>query len=563
MLPGIEMLFGTELDARWKQVTSIPMRDMTGAIIGAISSISDIDVLKRSQAMLRENDERQTFLLKLSDALRPIENAEAVANLSCRVLVEHLNASRAQYAVLEGEPGAEIGEIGGEYVRAGIAMPRRFPLAPYGDAVLNLLRAGKSLVLNDSETDPRLTYDVREAFRAVEATATVSVPLIKRGYFVAALTIHDRKPRNWTDLEVAVVEQVADRTWAAIERARAETALRAREIELARVQRIGQVGGVNIEVTGGLRSSRSPEYLRLHGIPEGRAEESHDEWLARLHPEDREQAERVLFDALNGKGSSYENEYRIVRPSDGEVRWIHARADIERTPDGKATRLVGAHLDVTEQRNATERQSLLTAELQHRVRNILANIRAVIGRTQGEDTEEFRAHLEGRISALARTQAQITRSPGEGIDLEMLIRDELLAQAADEKQFSLVGTGIRLPPKAAEVVTLAIHELATNATKYGALAHERGRIHIKWGETARESGPWFVLTWSESGVPIGKAVPDRKGFGTELVTRRIPYELGGSGTMDFTPAGLRTEIAFPLRDLLSTEISPNPRRRNT
>ncbi|WP_395671319.1 PAS domain-containing protein [Phenylobacterium sp.] len=134
------------------------------------------------------------------------------------------------------------------------------------------------------------------------------------------------------------------------ERAAAETALRQREADLARVQRIGQVGGLDIDVTDGLSSRRSPEYLRIHGLPDAQPVESHQDWLARVHPEDRNRAEHALLASLGGGASIYENEYRIIRPSDGEVRWIHARADIERDASGKPVRLVGAHPDVTEQK---------------------------------------------------------------------------------------------------------------------------------------------------------------------------------------------------------------------
>lgn len=134
------------------------------------------------------------------------------------------------------------------------------------------------------------------------------------------------------------------------DRKQVEAALRRREADLARVQRIGQVGGVDVDVASGLNSRRSPEYLRIHGLPDEERVESHADWLARLHPEDRDRAEQALLASLEGAAAIYENEYRIVRPSDGEVRWIHARADIDRDADGKPLRLVGAHLDVTEQK---------------------------------------------------------------------------------------------------------------------------------------------------------------------------------------------------------------------
>lgn len=191
---------------------------------------------------------------------------------------------------------------------------------------------------------------------------------------------------------------------------------------------------------------------------------------------------------------------------------------------------------------------MLTAELQHRVRNILATIRAIAARTESASgsIEEFKAHFDGRIAALARAQTTLTRSPGESVDLEMLIRDELLAQAAQESQFSISGIPLRLSPKAAEVTTMAVHELATNATKYGALAQSGGHITIDWRIDPRPNDSWIFLTWTERAVLAPIKQPLRVGFGTELITRRIPYELRGTGKMEMRPAGMWAEVSFPL-----------------
>jgi PAS domain S-box-containing protein len=165
------------------------------------------------------------------------------------------------------------------------------------------------------------------------------------------------------------------------ERKRAESSLREREADLARAQRIGQVGGIDIDVAHGLSSRRSPEYLSLHGLPEDGRVETHEEWLARVHPDDRERAEENLFHALDSDASGYDSEYRIVRPSDGAVRWIHVRADIERDAARRPLRLVGAHVDITEQKRLQEalleadrRKDEFLAMLAHELRNPLATI---------------------------------------------------------------------------------------------------------------------------------------------------------------------------------------------
>jgi len=196
---------------------------------------------------------------------------------------------------------------------------------------------------------------------------------------------------------------------------------------------------------------------------------------------------------------------------------------------------------------STERSPLLR-DLQHRVRNILAVMRSLVARSaETSDTvEDLAAHLDGRIAALARVQAALVRNPRAGVDLEGLVRDELLAQNADEERVRVSGPEIILPSKAAEVLTLAIHELATNAMKFGALSQASGNLEVIWRlERAGAARQQLELSWLESGVRIASEAPRREGFGTNLLKRRLPYELAGNADIEFRPGGLVCRIAFP------------------
>lgn len=292
----------------------------------------------------------------------------------------------------------------------------------------------------------------------------------------------------------------------------------------------------------------TPAFETIYGVSRERALAGDNlaQWANLIVPEDRAHATSQIVRVRDGERVSFE--FRIKRPSDGEIRWLRDTDFPIRDPNGKVVGIGGIGHDITKDRRAADRQEMLTAELQHRVRNILANIRSIIGRTAGNGAaiSEFRDHLEGRLAALARTQSVLTRSPGEGVDLEVLVREELLAQAADEKQFTVSDSRVRLASKAAEAVTLAIHELATNAVKYGALVQPSGRIDIAWRTEPRNGVTWLVLDWIERGVSIAPDRASRQGFGTELITRRIPYELRGTGTMDLRTDGLHAEIAFPV-----------------
>lgn len=230
----------------------------------------------------------------------------------------------------------------------------------------------------------------------------------------------------------------------------------------------------------------------------------------------------------------------IVNADDVKRRLVRAREAAERSDEPQIVEDLGL---------AIELQSRLVAEFQHRVRNILAMLRSVVGRTAANktDVQDYVDHLQARIDAIARTQSSFARSPGRCIEIEDIIRDEMVSQAANENKYRLAGPATPLEPKAAEVLTLAMHELATNSVKFGALGDDAGMIEIDWSTEPRETGECLRLNWRETGLDLSNLHP-LGGFGTELITKRIPYELGGSGTLDFQRHGLVATIEVPVTD---------------
>jgi two-component sensor histidine kinase len=195
------------------------------------------------------------------------------------------------------------------------------------------------------------------------------------------------------------------------------------------------------------------------------------------------------------------------------------------------------------------RQELLLVEMRRRSRNTFALMRSIMRRSASgsDNVEEFVNHLEGRIDALCRVQFALPQDSGAGFDLADLISAELLACAAHEgEQFTLNGPAVRLQPKTAESIGLAIHELAINAVKYGALSVTKGRIGIHWLTSARGNHTWLSLDWVESGMTGHPVKESRRGFGTAMLENMLTYDLGAEVRRMFDPAGFRCEIAFPV-----------------
>ena len=160
--------------------------------------------------------------------------------------------------------------------------------------------------------------------------------------------------------------------------------------------------------------------------------------------------------------------------------------------------------------------------------------------------DDYASHLDGRLNAFARTQSMVTRDPEAGVDLEYLVVEEMLGYNAREgEQLRVSGPPVRLQPKAAETFALAIHELATNAIKYGALSRPAGKVDVSWRLDAAAEPTELTFDWQERGGP-GVEPPQRNGFGTELLEKTLAFELKSKTTLNYDRSGLRCTIMVPL-----------------
>jgi two-component system CheB/CheR fusion protein len=187
------------------------------------------------------------------------------------------------------------------------------------------------------------------------------------------------------------------------------------------------------------------------------------------------------------------------------------------------------------------------AEFQRQLRSVFAILRAIVRRTSEgrEMLEEFAAHLEGRIGALARVNEMLMRAPDTGVDLHELVCGELLAQAIPEARYSIEGPEIRLAREAAAPLALTLHELTTNAIVHGAFGVPHARANIAWECVEEEGRQWLRFEWIERGLALAGTAPAHKGFGFEVIERTLPYELGARASLTWSPGGAGAVLRIP------------------
>lgn len=319
--------------------------------------------------------------------------------------------------------------------------------------------------------------------------------------------------------------------------------LRLREEELARVQRIGQIGGLEVDLReGAFRNKRSPEYLAVHGLPPESENETHEAWVARIHPEDRDRVVSHFQRSVFGTDVEYEAEYRIVRPSDGAVRWILAKAEIQRDELGKPVKLIGAHIDITARRTAEEQRELIARELQHRIGNIFAVVGSLISMAARAEpgSAKFAEGIVERIASLNRAHGIVLRSSDRAPDTLLELIGRLIApyNAGAAPLITVTGDEAEVGQSASTAIALVLHELATNAVKHGSLSVPAGSVEIK----IQAAGDNVRLRWGEFGGPILAGEPQKRGFGSLLVDRALKSQLGARMHFAWLPSGLVVEI---------------------
>jgi PAS domain S-box-containing protein len=344
-----------------------------------------------------------------------------------------------------------------------------------------------------------------------------------------------RKSRQLEQLNAELERRVADRT-AELERStrRLQQSEERRNLALA----AGKMGSWDWDLVRG-DCVWDEGQRRIFGVDSEPFEVTLPRVRTLVHRDDWRELSRALKHARRDAGS-YQVEFRICRP-DGGMRWCLGTVAASQGAAGQISRISGVTIDITDRKEAEQRQLLLAREVDHRAKNALAVVHAIISLTRADNIKQFVTAVEGRIQALARAHSLLSESRWRGANIVDLLHEELAPyRTTNFDRVKISGTGLSLGPPTAQALALALHELATNAAKYGALSLPSGRVQVAW-ELADAR---LELRWVEHGGPPPEQT-EPGGFGIRVIRASVESQLGGTVEFDWRQEGLRCAISIP------------------
>jgi len=311
----------------------------------------------------------------------------------------------------------------------------------------------------------------------------------------------------------------------------------------------GQMGSWEWDPVNGRFSWDDGQY-RIFGVDPARFDVTVENVRELVHPDDWKHLQNAIKPTAPD-APPFQSEFRVCRPN-GEVRWCIGTAVASVDATDHVVRISGVTTDITERKEAEERQVLLAREVDHRARNALALVQSIVRLTRADNIKSYIAAVDGRIAALARAHTLLAQSRWQGADLARLVDEELAAyRGGDAQRIVASGPDVSLEPRTAQTLALALHELSTNAAKYGALSVLSGRVQLTW-ELQSHS---LVLRWAENGGP--PAVPPASpGFGIKVISASVERQLEGEARFDWQREGLYCSLTVPRGD----DIEPMARR---
>jgi PAS domain S-box-containing protein len=527
-----------------------PMFDADGMLIGAVNMLVDISEHKASEAALQadiaqrrfaeealaERAHEQAVLYRFTDHLQRAATFKDTYEASLDAILSALRCDRA--SILMFDPTGVMRFVAWRGLSDGYrwAVEGHSPWTPD-------TREPEPVCIDDLET-----ADIPEALRVTvrsEGIAALAfIPLVSKGKLIGKFMAYHSKPHRFTTSEVDLAVTIARQLGFGIERLNAERARYRAEEETRRLAAIVESSDDAI-VSKDLNSivtSWNYGAERLFGY---KAAEVVGKHISILFPPDKVSEEIDILARIR-RGERIEQYETVRRRKDGTLFDVSLTVSPVKDENGRIVGAAKIARDITDRKRAEAQRELLVAELSHRVKNTLATVISIQQQSFSKalSIEDARHSFGARIRALAQTHGRLAEGAWAGVALKTLLHDELAPYSGDDGgNIRIDGPAVTLTPKSALTLGMAVHELATNAAKYGALSVKNGLIAIAW---TIESGV-LTIHWTERGGPR-VTQPSRSGFGRVLLERALASDLQGEVSMDFAPQGLTCTIALPLHN---------------
>lgn len=479
-------------------------------------------------------DRRREALAELGRALTSINDSQALVRAATSIIGRTLDVGRVGYGMV-----AEDGEtftVPSDWTAADYpSLAGTYRMDDYGGYAEDL-RQGRTVVIPDIRLDPRTSADTGP-LEAVSVRSLVNRPVVEKGRTVAILFVNDDRPRDWTPEELAFIADAANHTRVVLERRRAEEEARetasflqsvlAASTDCIKVLELD--GRLSFMSEGGMKVMEISDFNNVRGCP----------WPDLLRDSGSDLAREAIEAAKRGETTHFE------MPADtylGTPKYWSVSVSPIPDANGEVTRILSVSRDHTDLHRAREQQELLNGELAHRIKNTMSVVQAIAHQTlvKVEDRDAVAAFGK-RLGALAAANDVLTRDNWSKAELGDIARGALTTFG--EERFVLDGPDVTIGPRATLALTLMLHELATNAAKYGALTVPDGKVTVNWKVCPDGAKDVLEFTWAERGGPPATA-PVRKGFGSRII--RMGLSGSGGVDLDYGTQGLTMKATAPL-----------------
>ena len=539
---------------RWFDVFLAPVGGAGSRRVAAV--YNDISERKRAEIALLESEASQKFLLKFGDALRAEPSAEAMTDCALRLLFDEMQLNRCYVGIYR--LAEDIGEFPHQLHDDHLPpLPAKVRLSDFPKALEVV--CDRTLVIEDLVKMDGLSDSERASFVSLGMGALI-VATLRKGDNTPlwAIVAVSATPRVWTPGEVSLVEEVAERTWAAVERARAQERLRIAHDTFSEL--IDRSPFCTYIVDADFRMVQMSEGgKKAFGILRPLIGQEFSTVVHAVWPEPfaSEVIERFRHTLATGEPyKAVTNERRVDIEATEAYDWKIERIIL---PDGRPG-VVCHFYDLSERQRQEDHIKMLMSEVNHRSKNMLSLVQAIARQTATTQPQDFIERFGERIRALSANQDLLVKSEWRAVQLDELVRSQL-AHFGDSRdtRITLDGPPVMIAASASQPLAMAVHELATNAAKYGALSNESGHVAIRWNlQTDAAGQTQFAMSWIESGGPA-VAKPARSGFGSTVISGMLKMSLGCDAKVDFDPTGLVWRIVCAAADLIESDALPDPR----